>query len=240
MQHSTTIHLKICFSLIFHGFSLVVVLYSFVWLHQLGLLRRFLIVLFTAWNLVCQVLFLAVALARDLSALYSAKNCNSKSFPASFISLLYHLLLPAAICMSFATTAIFWGLFIYDRELIHPRAFVFPELLNHIQHTFPLLVTLLELFVFFRLSLTPNDHSDASLKRETLSVVSLIALYLAMLWFVKTKYGVWPYPFMNIFTTSTFLLFAAGAIIGTFVVTAAFRTLRLALHPLPNSYKKQD
>ncbi len=239
MQHTTKIyHLKsrLIISLVFHGFSLVVVLYSFVWLHQLGLLRRFLIVLFTAWNLVCQVLFLAVALARDLSALYNltggAKKCNSfKSFPASFISLLYHLLLPAAICMS--------GLFIYDRELIHPRAFVFPELLNHIQHTFPLLVTLLELFIFFRLSLSPNDHSAASLKRETLSVVSLITLYLAMLWFVKTKYGVWPYPFMNTFTTSTFLLFAAGAITGAFVVTAALRTLRVALHP-PDSYKKQD
>lgn len=90
---------------------------TLVWSWRLGAVHPS---LWTSWTMVAT--FLHFLLSPHLSRRYSA------------ISL--HL----ATTMATGTALAFWTIYLWNRELIHPSTYVFPPLLNHLQHSAPVLM----------------------------------------------------------------------------------------------------
>jgi hypothetical protein len=209
---------------LFHAFGLGVVVHSVWWLRQLGLLSPFLLFMFTMWQLVALAAFLTVALLLDARILFSGAG----RLPLAYLQL-HELLFSFALFFAVTVTSIFWGLFFYDRELIFPRAFVFPALLNHIQHTLPTVLLVIELITFHRRPLTAY-HAFTSIphSRELGLVFASLATYLALTAALYAKAGRWPYPFMSGFSVSTFAVFSIVGVVTALLLSALLRTVRLS------------
>lgn len=219
----------------FHAVSLAVVAYSVVWLRQLGMLAPWLVLMFTMWGLATLGAFLCVALVVDVRLLRASQRAKEQASKLWAFTLQLHELLFALACFfAVIVTTIFWGLFFYDRELIFPRAFAFPALLNHIQHTLPMVVLALE---FLALHRRPRaffrHHPPVSLLLELSVLVGGVIAYLHLTAALYAKSGRWPYPFMSGFTFSTFLGFATIAVVAALLVSHLLRSARLHLHYAP-------
>jgi hypothetical protein len=227
----------------FHAGSLAVIAHSVVWLRQLGLFGPFLLFMFTMWGLVTLAAFLTTALIVDAWVLWaSSRPVKLSPRPESdplqrrlmLVLHLHELLFALAFFFAFIVTVIFWGLFFYDRELIFPRAFVFPALLNHIQHTMPIVVLTLELIAFHRRPRPLFRHlAPISTVRELSVLVGGVVAYLCLTAALYAKVGRWPYPFMSGFSFSVFLAFTAAATVMALLISSLLRWTRIRLHHAP-------
>lgn len=213
-------------SAVFHTSCAVFHFYAINWLLFIGLNITEMASFFTVWTTIFHLIMNIVLAAHDVFVMFSFpkyisdnryQNGNEKGanpdIAKGFFSreVLLGLLLHLAIVMSAFTQLVFWMLYHFDRELILPESTNFPSFLNHMLHTFPLLLAILALFVF--------SLNFPSAKREsqcrTISVAGRkLANFVAFAYFVVTLVvfelkGSWPYPFMFSFTRVEFLAFSS-------------------------------
>jgi len=194
-------------SMLLHMVMLLVSVYTIRWTHQLGLFTSQTVVLFTGWNMIAFFLY---------SFLTSVNHIT----PQRFLRWLSSVFFSITLLISISTAVVFWGLYFYDRELIHPKAFVFPAILNHLQHTVPAVLTLSELIFI-------NPPYAISLTTDNVSTLLIPFLYLLGCYLLYIQLGIWPYPFMKNWSQQTFFLFSIGAITAATLLQFLIRLFRL-------------
>lgn len=103
-----------------------------------------------------------------------------------------------------AVELIFWSVYLYDRELIHSVHMRFPVVLNHMQHTLPLL--------WFFLS----GQSDIRHPKRHVTVFACVLFYLVMLYMRAVFRGSWSYAFIP---ALGFIPFACTSLAITFFIS---------------------
>ena len=80
----------------------------------------------------------------------------------------------------------FWGIYLYDRELIHSRSLdkYIPPFLNHLLHTAILPCALMELY---------HHHLYLSRLKALLCILVYFGVYLLWLLWIYFVAGIWPY-----------------------------------------------
>ena len=101
---------------------------------------------------------------------------------------------------------VFWSVYAYDRELILSRHLHYSAVLNHLQHTVPLVWA----------CLIPSTATN-KLRWHLAACVPIVA-YLLLLGAVRFVYGMWPYAFLN---GITFPVLGAVAVPFTWACSAA-------------------
>jgi hypothetical protein len=145
-------------------------------------------------------LYLSISLG-----LVSLRSLFAFTFWNICVQLAHFALLPSArmrrVAWVMATLMqlVFWAVFAYDRELIHSRHLQVPMVLNHLQHTAPLLLLVGELLT--RQSTTTIDD------KHWPSCATLTAYMLACL-ACRAVSGRWPYAFLEPVGTAAFCLLA--------------------------------
>ncbi len=126
----------------------------------------------------------------------------------------------------------FWGLFVYDQELILPRSVqhYYPQDLNYFQHGAVMLLMWLEAVVCRR------AHRNRSAAAELALVLAFGLLYLVWTFaLVQLNGGQWPYAFqrdMDLRGHAAFNLVGAGVIVVAFALARGVRAL---LNPNPRA-----
>jgi hypothetical protein len=154
---------------LFYIFPFLISIFSFYWQHFVGDFSwSVFLFTFTSWTntFYCFFTFLNVILPQ-----------NQKKFKAVIFN------------MTFGMFAIFWSLYFYDRELIHPKAMVFPEMLNHFIHTLPVIVVVLDYLLFVQQNEFEFKYS-----------IGVISLYIFVIVLFQIGKGRAIYPFLSGFT----------------------------------------
>lgn len=137
----------------------------------------------TFLNLLLQAIFFGVACLEDVLKRITEKK--DIKFITAFRDLLFTTL---AFPVSTFVFLSFWILFLYDRDLVYPKALdgIFPLWLNHAMHTFILPFSLVE--VYFR----PHSYPPKK-KGLTLLAAGSFAYISRVLW-IYVETGTWVYP----------------------------------------------
>ncbi|CAH0716949.1 unnamed protein product, partial [Brenthis ino] len=155
----------------------------------------------TIWNVAFQLLFAAMSIICDISAIFKIKKGEK------YLNYLrnYRKVFFGAVVwpLSWMIFTIFWPIFIYDRELIFPsfidKAISLPS--NHIMHTAIIPIVIWNLFFLPRSK--PTSH-----KWYLAHIFALFITYLIVVFHNYAILGVWPYPILkNIYGTLYFPLF---------------------------------
>ncbi|XP_037699358.1 androgen-dependent TFPI-regulating protein [Choloepus didactylus] len=137
----------------------------------------------TLLNLFLQAIFFGVACLDDV--LKRIKGKEDVKFITAFRDLLFTTL---AFPVSTFVFLSFWTLFLYDRELLYPKALdgIFPAWLNHAMHTSILLPSLVEL------TLRPHHYSS---RKKGMAVLAAGGLaYISRVLWIYSETGTWVYP----------------------------------------------
>ncbi|XP_019275659.1 androgen-dependent TFPI-regulating protein [Panthera pardus] len=137
----------------------------------------------TFLNLLLQAIFYGVACVEDV--LKRIKGERDLKFVTAFRDLLFTTL---AFPISTFVFLSFWILFLYDRELVYPKALdgIFPEWLNHAMHTSILPFSLVEVI------LRPHCYP---LKKKGLTLLAVASLaYISRVLWIYSETGTWVYP----------------------------------------------
>ncbi|XP_006864183.1 PREDICTED: androgen-dependent TFPI-regulating protein [Chrysochloris asiatica] len=137
----------------------------------------------TFLNLFLQAIFYGVACLDDVLKRITRKKVIK--FITAFRDLLFTSL---AFPLSTFVFSLFWAIYLYDRELIYPKALddMFPEWLNHAMHSFIWPLSLAEFF------LRPHRYSS---KKTGLSVMAVSTLaYIGRVLWIYNNTGTWVYP----------------------------------------------
>ncbi|KAM4835663.1 androgen-dependent TFPI-regulating protein isoform 1-T2 [Thomomys bottae] len=137
----------------------------------------------TLLNLLLQAIFFGVACLDDV--LKRIQGRKDIKFITAFRDLLFTTL---AFPISTFVFLVFWSLFLYDRNLIYPKALdnVFPVWLNHAMHTCILPFSLVEVI------LRPHHYPT---KRTGLILLAAGALsYITRVIWLHFQTGTWVYP----------------------------------------------
>ncbi|XP_021552725.1 androgen-dependent TFPI-regulating protein [Neomonachus schauinslandi] len=137
----------------------------------------------TLLNLLLQAIFYGVACMEDV--LKRIKGEKDIKFMTAFRDLLFTTL---AFPISTFVFLSFWILFLYDRELVYPKALdgIFPVWLNHAMHTSILPFTLAEVI------LRPHCYPQ---RKKGLTLLALASLaYISRVLWIYSETGTWVYP----------------------------------------------
>ncbi|KAM5298319.1 androgen-dependent TFPI-regulating protein [Ctenodactylus gundi] len=139
----------------------------------------------TLLNLLLQAIFFGVACLDDV--LKRIKGRKNIWFITAFRDLLFATLV-FPLCM-FVFLA-FWIFFLYDRELIFPKALdrILPPWMNHAMHTFICFFSLVEVF------LRPHRYPSKKTGLILLAMGSLA--YISRLLWMYSVTGHWAYPML--------------------------------------------
>ncbi|XP_008060653.1 androgen-dependent TFPI-regulating protein [Carlito syrichta] len=137
----------------------------------------------TLLNLLLQAVFYGVACLDDV--LKRIKGRKDIKFLTAFRDLLFTTL---AFPVSTFVFLAFWMLYLYNRDLIYPKALddIFPAWLNHAMHTSILPFSLVEVI------LRPH-HYPSKKTGLTLLAASSLAYISRVLW-IYSETGTWVYP----------------------------------------------
>lgn len=119
------------------------------------------------------------------------------------------------VCVGTVVTALFWGLYAIDRELIFPKRLdaIYPPMLNHVQHTTILVFAVAELLL--------QRPPRRSLMRERAALLTVNVAYIAWIVYLYQTTGVWVYPIL-----------AVLPLVGKVVFIAFSALLSLSVHTL--------
>ena len=212
----------------FHLLALCGVSSGFYWMHLDGTLSWTIIsVMFTLWTAVVLIAYFLGSFIQDLvmgdgSSMTEEKNLSVlKRLYNNLISDGFHL----AFVMSVATVGIFWTLYTLNPENMVPKTMHYPAALNHIHHTLPLVVAVVEFMVRTRAELLNGFWT-----RKLFLICAIPVAYLAFTAYVKYSRGNWPYPFMaswSFVEFSTFFGFAqALAVVLHYLVYLCIKNLK--------------
>ncbi|XP_057349970.1 androgen-dependent TFPI-regulating protein-like [Manis pentadactyla] len=137
----------------------------------------------TLINLLLQAIFYGVACLEDV--LKRIERKKSITFVTAFRDLLFTTLAFPISTFVFVT---FWILFLYDRELVFPKALddVFPKWYHHASHTVILPLSLTEV------TLGPHSYP---LRKTGLTILTAFSVaYLSRVLWIYSETGTWAYP----------------------------------------------
>ncbi|XP_045457681.1 androgen-dependent TFPI-regulating protein-like [Melitaea cinxia] len=147
---------------------------------------------FTCWNFFLHVLFSVVGLISDSKLLLNSDNPSyipSKHFEWFKKTLFSTIIWPS----TWVVVAVFWPLYLYDRQLIFPKFAdkIITPLSNHIMHT--AIIGSIVWEVCFQPREVPSSH-----KRNILHIIFHLLLYFCILMYTYIERGVWLYPIFKI------------------------------------------
>eukprot|EP00794_Sanderia_malayensis_P000503 gene501-1150_t len=114
------------------------------------------------------------------------------------------LLFHASFVMTLGTTLMFWVIHLVDPTALVGKDFFYPELMNHMHHTFPFIFSVIHMFIFADKELNTFKLRIELVHANELGMpfVFLInTLYMCTIIFTSIVRKKWPYPFMNNLTT---------------------------------------
>ncbi|XP_014446483.1 androgen-dependent TFPI-regulating protein isoform X2 [Tupaia chinensis] len=137
----------------------------------------------TLLNLLLQAIFFGVACLDDVLKIIKGKK--DIKFLTAFRDLLFTTL---AFPISTFVFSAFWGLFLYNRDLIYPKILdgILPMWANHAMHTLIFPLSLAEVF------LTPHRYPSRK-TGFTILGISGLAYIIRILW-LHSETGQWVYP----------------------------------------------
>ncbi|XP_063815449.1 androgen-induced gene 1 protein-like isoform X2 [Pseudophryne corroboree] len=96
-----------------------------------------------------------------------------------------------AFPMSAFVVTSFWSIYNYDRELVYPKVLdsIIPQWLNHLMHSFVVLVMLIELLTC--------SHQYPSRKSGLATLMLFCIAYLSWILWVHHASGIWVYPILE-------------------------------------------
>eukprot|EP01119_Soliformovum_irregulare_P024920 TRINITY_DN9060_c0_g1_i1.p1 TRINITY_DN9060_c0_g1~~TRINITY_DN9060_c0_g1_i1.p1 ORF type:complete len:214 (-),score=30.80 TRINITY_DN9060_c0_g1_i1:6-647(-) len=210
------------FAFFFHVGVAFIDCYALFTVHSLGIIPdpRIYLILFTLWVGVLHFLAFLLAAASDLAA-------NPRVLRAS--STLFHVSLVAGLAMF----AIFWSIYYYDRNLIHPPSLdhILPWWLNSAQHAFPPIASLLDLLVFRKI--------NGPILTDLLAVGIIAGSYLSIVFSVHYIFKRAAYPFLAAFSMVQFGLFSIICIMFALVLSYSQRMLVNYRWPIIRQRKKE-
>ncbi|XP_066249433.1 androgen-dependent TFPI-regulating protein-like [Euwallacea similis] len=139
---------------------------------------------FTVWNLILQMVFLAVAITNEALKGFSVKSYIGNIRKTLFVS----LMLPSSLLVA----SMFWGIWMIDRELIYPKVIdeFYPSWLNHAMHTFIVLPVFIELWLQ-----SGGPLLKPSIKNRAFAIlVTYCFIYQVMYFCIYFFHGIWLYP----------------------------------------------
>jgi len=190
----------------------------------------------TFWGQLILALFFGVSVLVDLIQLTKILNRTGDTY-FSLVKLRDLLFRSVVFPIGSVITTMFWGIFLYDRELIFSEAFdaIFPRYLNHIQHTLPGIVVVIETLIvnhqyhvqrnliennniyiknIKQSGSTDNNNNDieytpitSNLKQDVANLVSFILFYLGILTYTRYELGYWVYPILEVIPTHSKIIF---------------------------------
>ena len=112
--------------------------------------------------------------------------------------------------MSIATGIMFWVIYTIEPTALVPKEFFYPDLLNHMHHTFPWLFSIIQMFVYAK-----REVNSFSLKMDVMQAneVGMVSMFLVGALYTMTSVaskflrGFYPYPFMNSLTSIQYGIF---------------------------------
>ncbi|XP_006891693.1 PREDICTED: androgen-dependent TFPI-regulating protein [Elephantulus edwardii] len=137
----------------------------------------------TFLNLFLQAIFFGIASLDDVLKRITRKK--DIPFLTAFRDLLFITL---AFPLSTLVFGFFWTIYLYDRELIYPKAVddIFPEWLNHAMHTSILPLVLAEFFI--------RPHYSPLKKKGVSIILGVGVAYSARILWIYHETGTWVYP----------------------------------------------
>lgn len=195
-----------------HLFGMLVYAYSFYWLYTINLFNVNMLFMFTIWTNIAVFCYFTFAFLMDILP-QLRKKC--KIFQRELFNV--------ALIMAIGCSCIFWGLFLYEQDLILPKKLNFPNTLNHIQHSLPMILMLMEM------SLVKHEISSiGSMIVVTSYFVAIGSRFLSTGWL--------PYPFMKNFNIFGFLIFCLIGLGLAWVLGIVMKFINNLVHSKP---KKQ-
>ncbi|KAJ3435307.1 androgen-induced protein 1-related [Anaeramoeba flamelloides] len=159
----------------------------------------------TQWNLVLSHLYFCFSSIIGLKNFFSSKKIE-KQKPNTALTTLFGTVLITSTVVTF----IFWGVYHYNRDLIFPESLeqIIGKVINHSQHTLPLVALVVEWFIFPRqIQIVPKK------KHFALSIVLIEISYLAVLLYYGKLEGKPVYPFIGEMNNLQFVLMVLGIVI---------------------------
>ncbi|EFC37271.1 predicted protein [Naegleria gruberi] len=189
-------------TLLFHFVAISSQLAAFYWMHLIGILSLSMILkMFTLWTGCVQVIYFGLSL---LEGLFGGNTKNQRS-SNSILNDLFHL----TLLMALATVSLFWSIYWLDPENMVPKGMYYPDGLNHLHHTVPGILVLIELI----LVRSTSDVLHGIWKRKFYMVLCIPVAYLSFTGLSKHMKGYWPYPFMASWSFLEFGIFCVFAVI---------------------------
>ncbi|KAG2388997.1 hypothetical protein C9374_014397 [Naegleria lovaniensis] len=181
---------------VFHAVSLCSILFGFYWMHIGGMLSFAVVAkMFTLWTAIALIIYFFGCLLEDLMGSVS----SGKSMMRSLLSDFFHL----TFIMSAATVILFWSIYWMNPENMVPKGFYYPDGLNHIHHTLPLVIVLIEMIVVR----SRNDLLDGIWTRKFYLICVVPVIYLSFTGLTRYLKGTFPYPFMQAWGVVEFTIF---------------------------------
>ncbi|KAK3928764.1 Androgen-dependent TFPI-regulating protein [Frankliniella fusca] len=142
----------------------------------------------TMWGLAAQALLFVLCVLHDVTRVFPPSSPVRRAARALRDLVLVGVSAPIAVTV----TAIFWGLFALDRELVMPAALdkVVPLWLNHAMHTFVLVLVVVQLLA--------EPHHPPPLGQALALALAVCGAYLYTLLNEFATTGRWIYPVFEI------------------------------------------
>ena len=105
----------------------------------------------------------------------------------------------------------FWAIYAIDPNAIMPKDFYYPFLLNNMHHTFPWILSLIQVFIFVRREVNSFALKIDLMRANEIGMVSTFlvgVLYTLTAVCKKVFLGEFPYPFMNELTWKQYGIFS--------------------------------
>lgn len=138
--------------------------------------------------------------------------------PKSYMSWIFKMSFTCSVCVS----AMFWGILFLDPTAFKIDPNVYPNWLNHAQHTVPCITATLELILV--------EYMYGSLVTELAVILCFAGSYLGFALYLKKVNGWYPYPFMEQFSLVNWVVFAMIAGLFAVLVHIIGRSLSQAIH----------
>lgn len=160
---------------------------------------------FTVWTHTLNLLFYIISVVNVL--------------PHNLTSWLFKLSFTCSICVS----SMFWGIvFVGGEDAFKLDPKIYPNWLNHAQHTLPCIIATLELILV--------EYAYHSLKLELLVILAFASSYLGFSFYLKSSNGWYPYPFMEQFEPTHWVVFCLLAASAAAFIHTCGRLLSRSIH----------
>ncbi|XP_068622077.1 androgen-dependent TFPI-regulating protein-like [Battus philenor] len=146
---------------------------------------------FTSWTFILQITYSIIGLTCEILTIQHSRKKDYK-LPKHLKGLRDTFFASIIWPSTFKVFTVFWSVYLYDRELVLPKAIdkVLTSESNHVIHTAIVPVVVWE--VIFRPRIEPKSH-----KRYLFHAVFHLLVYFFVIMYTYIERGIWIYPFLT-------------------------------------------